>query len=61
MFKSSTSKVAVLIVVVVPLTVKFPVTVKSFAAVTSAPLNVNAVVVPDLIIKSPEEFTKLHK
>ena len=42
-------------VVVVPETVKLP------AIVTLAPLNVIAVVVPDLIIKLPDVFVKLPK
>ncbi len=46
-------------VVVVPLTVRSPVTIKLPAAVALAPLNVSAVVVPDLSIKLPEVFVAL--
>ena len=48
-------------VVVVPETVRLPDTVTLPAAVKFAPLNVNAVVVPDLTINSPDEFVKLPK
>ena len=56
---SSTDRVAVLTVTVSPLTVKSPVTVKLPPEITLALLKVKAVVVPDLIIKSPEVFVAL--
>ena len=43
----------------VPVTSKLPSTVKLPSAVTFAPLNVNAAVVPDFIIKFPEVFVRL--
>ena len=44
-----------------PVTSKSPPTDKFPAAVTFAPLKVNAVVVPDLIIKFPDVFVALPK
>ena len=45
--------------VFVPIVISSPDTVRSPATVTFAPLNVSAVVVPDLTIKLPLEFVKL--